>query len=188
MSLANLLVMAAMLISAALAVRAKRLISSALWLAGTSGCLAVALYLSGASQAAVIELSVGAGLVTVLFLFSIGVAGEQAGTAPPVVPGWISQILVTVFFLTLVALVLPFEVVLRQATEAPFARVLWEQRGIDTLVQVVLIFSGVMGLLGLLAETKAPLDGAAAAEMAAIRDQELATLERSIFATQEEGK
>jgi glycogen debranching enzyme len=44
---------------------------------------------------------------------------------------------------------------------------LWQSRGLDILVQVVLIFSGVLGLLGLLAETKAPLDGSAVEEIVA---------------------
>ncbi len=36
--------------------------------------------------------------------------------------------------------------------EAPFATVLWEQRALDVLLQVVLIIGGVLGVLGLLAE------------------------------------
>jgi NADH:ubiquinone oxidoreductase subunit 6 (subunit J) len=186
MLLANILIISAMVICAALAVRAALLISSALWLAGASGCLAIALYLNGAHQAAVIELSVGAGLVTVLFLFSIGAAGEQDRNLRPVVPAWLSRSLIAAFFVTLVGLLLPINLTPSQTSEAPFVQVLWEQRGLDLLVQVMLIFSGVMGLLGLLAEAKAPLDGAAAAEIAAVRDRELAALEQGAVAIQEE--
>src|SRR5579859_905109 len=46
---------------ALVAVRARRLIAAALWLAGTSAGLALTLYLLDAPYAAVIELSVGAG-------------------------------------------------------------------------------------------------------------------------------
>lgn len=46
----------------------------------------------------------------------------------------------------------------------------------DVLVQIVLIFSGVLGLLGLLAEAKAPLKYPVAEEVAAKREQELEEL------------
>jgi hypothetical protein len=55
--------------------------------------------------------------------------------------------------------------------------VFWNQRGPDVLVQVVLIFSGVLGLLGLLAETRPPLEGSAAEEVLAERDRELQAME-----------
>jgi hypothetical protein len=45
----------------------------------------------------------------------------------------------------------------------PFARMLWELRGLDMLLQVILIFSGVMGVIGLLAEPRS--SGAAPPEV-----------------------
>jgi len=51
------------------AIRAKRLLAAALWLAGVSAAVATLMYSLGAYEVAVIELSVGAGLVTVLFVF-----------------------------------------------------------------------------------------------------------------------
>ena len=62
---------------AILSIRSKRLITSALWLAGVSALLSVVFYLFGAHLVAVVELSVGAGLVTVLFAFAISVAGDE---------------------------------------------------------------------------------------------------------------
>ena len=59
------------------AIRAKTLLTSTLWLAGASALLAVVFYLLGAQQTAVIELSVGAGLVTVLLVFAINIAGDD---------------------------------------------------------------------------------------------------------------
>ena len=38
------------------------------------------------------------------------------------------------------------------AEQVPFATMLWEQRGLDVLIQIGLIFAGVLGVLGLLAE------------------------------------
>ena len=41
-----------------------------------------------------------------------------------------------------------------------FPIVLWQQRGLDVLMQIVLIFAGIMGILGLLSEAK-PADPSA---------------------------
>ena len=42
------------------------------------------------------------------------------------------------------------------ATEASFSEVLWQQRGLDMLVQSGLLFAAVVGMLGLLSEAKVP--------------------------------
>ena len=56
---------------------------------------------------------------------------------------------------------------------------MWMQRGLDTFVQIGLIFAGVLGLLGLLAEAKAPLEYPLAQEAADRRRQELETLSQT---------
>ena len=71
----------------------ERLLISALWLAGTSALAALMMYRLGAPEVAVIELSVGAGLVTVLFVFAINIAGEDTPSVRSLVPapaglGW----------------------------------------------------------------------------------------------------
>jgi len=71
-------------------------------------------------------------------------------------------------------------------TEEPIQVVIWEQRGLDVLVQVALIFSGVLGVLGLLAEAKGPLQKPVAEEMAAVRDRELLALEESVLQQEKE--
>ena len=68
MSVLFIVLTIAMLACAFMAFRAKQLIVSALWLAGCSAILSILMYLLGAFVVAVIELSVGAGLVTVLSL------------------------------------------------------------------------------------------------------------------------
>ena len=65
---------------------------------------------------------------------------------------------------------------------------LWQTRGLDLMVQAVLIFSGVLGLLGLLAEAKAPLEGSMAQEVAARRDREMLRMETQALALQEAEK
>jgi uncharacterized MnhB-related membrane protein len=160
-----------------MAVRARRLLSSALWLAACSAFLAVMLYRLGAQEVAVIELSVGAGLVTVLFVFAINVAGEEAGPLPSVVPRGLAWILCLAPLAVIGALVLPSLAAGAPLAGGTFVNVMWQDRALDVIVQVVLIYAGVLGLLGLLAEKEAPLQQPAAREMAAKRDRDLLTME-----------
>jgi NADH:ubiquinone oxidoreductase subunit 6 (subunit J) len=161
------------------AIRAGRLLTSALWLAGVSALVAIIFYLYGARQVAVIELSVGAGLVTVLFVFAISIAGDDAIDKRPVVPWPFFTGIGLLFILLLGWFILPAPVnpLPAPGAEGGMNEVFWNQRGGDVLVQVVLIFSGVLGLLGLLAETKPPLEGSAAEEVSAERDRELQAME-----------
>lgn len=160
-------------IFAIMAVRAKRLIASALWLAGVSALVAVLFFLLGAHQVAVVELSVGAGLVTVLFVFAISISGEEPGVLKSLIPSWLGGLLILLMVGLLGWFTLPGSLLSTPGTEAPFATIFWQERGIDLLVQVSLIFAGVLGLIGLLAETKAPLQRSVAEAVTAQRDEEL---------------
>lgn len=140
------------------AVRAKRLLASAIWLAAVSAVVALSFYRMGAREVAVIELSVGAGLVTVLLVYAIGVAGEDAICAPALVPRPLVWGLVILATLLLGRLALPLAEAPQSGAEPSFAAVLWQQRGLDVLVQVALIFAGVLGILGVLAERQPTRD------------------------------
>jgi uncharacterized MnhB-related membrane protein len=146
------------LLCALQAVRAKRLLSSALWLAGVSVLLSTLLYVLDAPEVAVIELSVGAGLVTVLFVFAIAIAGDDAIAAHSVVPSLLGLVLVLGLMALMAGLLLPTAEAAQPIDEPSFATVLWQTRGLDVLVQVALIFAGVLGVLGLLAERAAPVE------------------------------
>ncbi len=165
--MSELLLVIGFLVCAIQAIRAKRLLIAAVWLAGASALVAILLYLLGAQQVAVIELSVGAGLVTVLFVFAIGIAGEEAMDAAPLVPKPVagaivilSLLLLTWFDLPLFGIQLP---AVPPSGVTSFASALWKVRGLDVLVQVVLIFSGVLGSLGLLSDIKVRADAPARA-------------------------
>jgi uncharacterized MnhB-related membrane protein len=180
------LLIALALICAVQAIRAGRLINSALWLAGVSAALSIVFYLMGAYTVAVIELSVGAGLVTVLFVFAINIAGEEVGALPSLIPKPLAWALVIAAAALLVWSALPLPTADTPTPDSTFASVLWGQRGLDVLAQIVLIFAGVLGLLGLLAETKAPLDQPVAAEVIARRERELAALQRQVVEREKE--
>jgi uncharacterized MnhB-related membrane protein len=141
---------------AAQAVRAHRLLEATLWLAGASGLTSILLYALDAPQVAVIELSVGAGLVTVLFVYAIGVAGESTRDMPSLVPKPLAWGLIVLSVALLGWLIWPLREASPATTAPPFSDQLWEGRALDVWVQILLIFSGVLGVLGLLTDTKAP--------------------------------
>ncbi len=167
----------ASIICAIQAIRARRLIVSALWLAGTSALLSLIFYLVGAYLVAVIELSVGAGLVTVLFVFAISIAGEESVELRSLVPKALGGALAFLAAVLLGWLSLPAGASQPAVVEPSISDMIWRIRGLDVLVQVVLIFSGVLGLLGLLAEEKAPLEYPVAEQVAIRRERELEALE-----------
>jgi uncharacterized MnhB-related membrane protein len=152
------LVIAGIIFCAVLAISADRLLSSAIWLAGVSALSAILFYMLQAREVAVIELSIGVGLVTVLFVFAISIAGDDALTAKPLVPWILGGILVLAMVLLLGWMAIPgFSTPGNvSAIELSATDTLWQVRGMDLIVQVVLIFTGVMSVLGLLSEKLLP--------------------------------
>jgi uncharacterized MnhB-related membrane protein len=151
------IVVIGILVCAVQAIRAQRLLVSALWLAGASALTALMLYLLGAYRVAVIELSVGAGLVTVLFVFAINIAGEEAIGLRSILPRPLAWVLIGASVLLLGILILPALNIAPVAENAPgdlFTATFWQDRQLDVLLQIVLIFAGVLGVLGLLSEGK----------------------------------
>jgi len=151
----HVIIAVGILACAVMSIRAQRLLVSALWLAGTSALVAMLIYLLGAPEIAVIELSVGAGLVTVLFVFAINIAGEETRSVHAMIPKPLAY--GAVFLAIIIAgwLSLPTLSVNLPATPIlNLAASLWGDRAVDTILQVVLIFAGVLGVLGLLAEGK----------------------------------
>ncbi len=137
--------------------RARRLMSVTIWLAAVSALTATLLYSLGAHEVAVMELSVGAGLVTVLFVFAFSIVGEETFDKTTIIPRGLAWLVVILLVLLLGWMALPLAPAVT-GVQAPFGSVLWEQRGLDVLIQVALIFAGVMGLIGLLSEKKAPVE------------------------------
>ena len=133
-----------------------RILSSTIYLAFVSAAVAMMLYLLGAYQVAVIELSVGAGLVTVLLVYAISVVGDDASDPGPVIPRPVAVglTLITAVMLGYMAYSLPTKALTGRFP--PLVNALWEQRVLDVWIQMVLIFSGVLGMLGLLTENSLP--------------------------------
>ena len=132
---------------------AKRILSATLYLASISACVSAVLYLLGAQEVAVIELSVGAGLVTVLLVYALSVVGEDALDPGSIVSKPLAYVFVAGVAIALVWLLYPVTGKGSTFIASKLTTVLWEQRVLDVWIQIVLIFSGVLGILGLLSET-----------------------------------
>jgi len=186
-----LLLLLVAVVFAVQAVRSGSLLASALWLAGVSALTATVLYLFGAAQLAVIELSVGTGLVTVLFVLAINIAGDDPLTPHPLVPKGLAAgccLLVAGVVAWMALSSASAAAGTFRAADLPLAQMLWQRRGLDMLLQVVLIFSGVLGMLGLLSERRSPLDGGLAEEVAEGRDRDLQRLENQLHEKPEAGQ
>ncbi len=167
----TLLFLAGTALCAFLAIREKRLLQAALWLAGASAITSLLLYSLGAPQAAVIELSVGAGLVFILFVFAINLAPGEAPRDPALVPEPLAWTLVGLVALLVGELAWPY--LAAQATTASTAlgTVLWQDRQLDALVQIVIIFAGALTVAGLLAPERQSKEAPAGAVQAAAERQ-----------------
>ncbi len=152
--MASILLAAAAVYCAYRVMRAGKLLNVTIWLAITSALVSAILYDLGAPEVAVIELSVGAGLVTVLFVYAFAIVGEITFDEISTLPRPLAWMVILAVSLMLGWFVYPVVQLSAAGSSTPFAQMLWQHRGLDVIAQVVLIFSGVMGLLGLLSDTR----------------------------------
>ncbi len=142
---------------------ARRLVVRVLWLAATSVLLAMLLALLGAPIVAVIEVSVGAGLVAVLFVFTVGIAGEDGLRGHPFVPRPVALGLAGSAVLLLLWLLLPVIPSTSPAAGAGqagaalrgLADVLWQDRAADLLGQAVMIVVAALAVRTILGSSRA---------------------------------
>ena len=134
------------------AIVAKRILSSTIYLACISALTSAVLYLLGAAQVAVMELSVGAGLVTVLLVYALSVVGDDAMDPTSAIPKPLAFALVGLTAVMFAWMVYPALPASFERGPMTLAVSLWQNRVLDVWIQIALIFSGVMGVLGLLSE------------------------------------
>jgi uncharacterized MnhB-related membrane protein len=139
-------------VCALLAVRATRLLNAALWLALASALIAILLYQLNAPLLAIIELSVGAGLVTVLLFLVVTVIGTA--NYPPLlaVPRWFALGLNAIAMALLIAAMGTAPIEAASASTSGLAG-LWVSRAEDALVPFLLILVGSLAAITLLQET-----------------------------------
>lgn len=134
------------------AIVAKRILSATIYLACISALVSATLYLLGAAQVAVMELSVGAGLVTVLLVYAVSVVGDDALDPASVIPKPLAFGVVGMVAVILGWMVYPTVRMAVTSVSIDLVSSLWQNRVLDVWIQIALIFSGVMGVLGLLSE------------------------------------
>jgi uncharacterized MnhB-related membrane protein len=151
-----ILVAAGIIVCAIQALRTPKILASALWLAATSALTALLVYMLSAPEIAVIELSVGAGLVTILFVFAINIVGEESLALRSIIPTpWIWGSLIVIIILGISWFFIDMPNTLAIAQETDITTTLWHDRSLDILLQIVMIFGGIIGVIGLLSEDKA---------------------------------
>jgi uncharacterized MnhB-related membrane protein len=134
------------------AIVSKKILSATIYLACISALVSAVIYMLGAMQLAVMELSVGAGLVTVLLVYAVSVVGDDALDPPSVIPKPLAFGLVGLAACLLGWMVYPTIPAYLESKSFNLAISLWQSRVLDVWIQIALIFSGVMGVLGLLSE------------------------------------
>jgi NADH-quinone oxidoreductase subunit J len=131
----------------------KDLLYVAVSLATISGVLALVLFLFGANIAGVFELSVCAGLITVLFIATVSLTKDSDQKVETRLPAYFVPLVILIFvgidyfIIQWVTHSLPASVVPQPS--GTFQRVFWELRSADMLGQIGLIGAGVFGILAL---------------------------------------
>ncbi len=148
----------ALLLAAVLLLGLSRdLLYSALALAVASVMLSIVMFSLGANVAAVFELSVCAGLITVLFVSTVSLTKDSDQRSESSLSGIfllpVALVLVGVAFFAARWLVgeLPPPAA---AVPGSFHEVFWGQRSTDVLGQIALILAGVLGMLAILRTRK----------------------------------
>jgi NADH-quinone oxidoreductase subunit J len=138
----------------ALALFLRDLIRAAVCLAVASLFLGIVFFRLGAPYAGVFEISVVAGLITVLFILTIaltkpGEEVQESRTARLVFPLFFVAFLI-IDALVMKGLINKLPAVASADPGATFSDVLWKGRTLDLVGQVAVIFAGVFSVLALL--------------------------------------
>lgn len=157
----NLILLSGLVIAALWTVMTIRLLRSVVGLAITSAILSIIIYRLQSPLAAVFELSVCAGLISVIFITTVSFTHRLTPEALRIrrkerlVKFWLLPFVMVgvafflVFYTTMDNVKLPL------ALEAQDVRaVIWNMRHLDLLGQIVILLTGVFGVVVLFKETK----------------------------------
>ncbi len=136
-----------------LAILLKDLLKSAISLAVASLFLGIVFFRMNAAYAGVFEISVVAGLITVLFILTIALTKAD----DEVRESKVSNLVFPLFFIVFVAIdALVMKGLLQKVPALPgaaesgsFGEVLWKQRTLDLVGQIAVILAGVFAVIAL---------------------------------------
>ena len=141
--------LAFLLISCVMAVMSHSLLKSAIYLALASAMLGVIMYVLGAHWAAVIEVSVCSGLITVIFMSAISLSKIKKEEVQKLYSDkkrmWFLPVLLIVAGVALIVLALSNDLALTNTAEKvteDFREIFWNTRQADILGQIVTILIG----------------------------------------------
>lgn len=149
----NLILLILLVLSALAAIMRRSLLHAAIALAVTSVVLTILMFRLGAPLAAVFELSVCAGLITVIFMSTISLARPvlpedvSAHAKDRLKRFWYLPVLLVIAGIALSRVVLPVLPLAAPAQEPSIREVLWNFRQIDVLGQVIVLLVGVFGIV-----------------------------------------
>jgi NADH-quinone oxidoreductase subunit J len=155
-----LLLLLSLIISSLCAVMIRNLLKAAIALASTSAILTIVMFILNSPWAAVFELSVCAGLITVVLISAISLTGEKPSEEIVKLKKKRLQRFMILPLILVVATALlwiswPYlsnwvpKIV---SSEATFQEALWNIRQLDILGQIIIILAGVFGIVVLFKE------------------------------------
>jgi NADH-quinone oxidoreductase subunit J len=148
----------------ALAVWSKNLLTAAIALAGASIIASSIFYLLGAVWIAVFELTVVAGLITVLFVSTISLTKDiQEDIEHPRLRRYLPLALALGVFIAILAafdlsMIMPDKPLQTKYIVDNFRELLWGQRTMDIIGQMAVILGGIFGIATFFRKIKAPQD------------------------------
>ncbi len=161
-----IIIFVSLVVAALMSVMIRSLIKAAIALAVTSAVLAIIMFLLNAWIAAVIELSVCAGMITVVFISAISLTKPLTDEEIVIEAKHRVKRFIYLPFILIAAMVLlyigwqnhiiNFDFIPKTAvTPHDFAEqsdIIWNKRPVDILGQIIVIFSGVFGVVVLFKE------------------------------------
>ncbi len=141
----------AMLLFGFFSVLSRHLINAAISLAAVSAACGVLMYVLGAHTAAIFEVSVCSGLVTVIFISAVSLSnGDRQASAPEKRAHLLPIILIAIgAVLVIAALLTGFSLGSRGpvGSSASFDNVFWETRQADIFGQMIAILAGASAIV-----------------------------------------
>ena len=152
----NIILAAALVIAGVWTVMTARLLRSVIGLALTSVILTIIMFKLNSPLAAVFELSVCAGLISAIFISSIGLtqqltdAQEAVRKKERLSKFWLLPVIVVLVGIALYQLAIPIEFHLQAApVESDVRNIIWNLRHLDLLGQIVILLAGAFGVVAL---------------------------------------
>ena len=151
MNIAIYVCLGAMLLFGFFSVLSRHLINASISLAAVSAACGVLMYVLGAHTAAIFEISVCSGLVTVIFISAVSLSnGDKQASTPEKRAHLLPIILIAIgAILMIVALLTGFSLGSRGpvGTAASFNNVFWETRQADIFGQMIAIIAGASAIV-----------------------------------------